>query len=258
MANYTLSNLPQSFQAGDTITVSYTGSSQSFTFKKDGVYKIKCTGAVGGIRLNQGSYGGLSGTVTGTLSPQSDITYYLFVGGKGSNSNSQSVDGSSSAGATGGYNGGGRAGGSAGAGGGGCSAVCSSSSMVNTNCILIGAGGGGSFTEGLANACARGVGTTTNVTSTYVGASGSYGSSGSYPYDTHGGGGGYYGGQSIASDDAQYAYGGVNFINTNVLSSTSESFGDTTGNGSIIITIITPPKNTKMFLKINSTTWTEI
>ena len=263
MANYSLSNMPSSFNDGDTVTVSYTGGAQSFTFEVGGVYKIECYGGQGGSTTAMGeehNIGGYGGYVTGTYTPTSNTQLYLFVGGKGQDSPYNDQDYGSVVGGAGGYNGGGAGGGGWGAGGGGCSAVSSNSTMSNTTCMLIAGGGGGccdtSYLSSSANA--RTSGTTSNITSTYVGASGSYGKTGSYYYDTHGGGGGYYGGASVSADDAVYAYGGVNYIGSG-LTSTSQKAGSSanhTGDGKIIITVVTAPRGLKkLFVKTTTTTW---
>lgn len=261
MANYTLSTLPSSFSAGDTVTVSYTGAPQSFIFQKGGVYKIECYGAQGGSTTVGDSIGGYGGYVVGTYTPTTDTTYYLFVGGKGVDSPYNDQDYGAVVGGAGGYNGGGAGGGGWGAGGGGCSAVCSSSSMSNTSCLLIAGGGGGSYSsEYLSYANARATGTTANIysSSSYMGAAGTYGSTGCYYYDTFGGGGGYYGGATVTADDAYYAYGGVNYISS-TLTSTSQLAGTSakrTGNGQIVITVITPPKGIMgIYIKNSSTNW---
>ena len=262
MANYTLSTLPSSLAVGDTITVSYTGSAQSYTFLKNYGYTIECWGAQGGSTTRGDSIGGYGGYVKGSFTPTSDTLYYLFVGGKGTDSPYNTADYGSVVGGAGGYNGGGAGGGGYGAGGGGCTAVCSTSSMSNTSCLLIAGGGGGTLSASSYGnyANARASGTTANIysSSSYIGASGSYGTIGCYYYDTFGGGGGYYGGATVSSDDAEYAYGGVNYISS-TLTNTGELSGSSatwTGNGQIVITITYVPP--QIFIKTSSTEWTSV
>lgn len=276
MATYTLSTLPSRLKKDDIINVTCTKAVQSITLKK-GIYKFECWGARGGS-LSGTTVGGYGGYVAGTIELKADTTYYLFVGGAGTNSPYTSRDYGSVVGGAGGYNGGGTGGGGAGAGGGGCTAIGTASTMANTTSIMIASGGGGAYSSTYtANAAGRVSGTTTSVTTTYTGATGAYGRTGCYYYDTYGGGGGYYGGATISSDDANYAYGGVNYINTTLFTDRSDTAGSASvaspgsTNGYLRITVIKAglpmfvktdtsvvSQVTTAFVKNASGTWTEL
>ena len=259
MSTYTIGSQPSSLKTGDIVNCPYSGTYKSITLKK-GTYQFECWGARGGSKSGQGA-GGYGGYVKGTIILSSSTTYYLFVGGVGTDSPSSIVDGSSGVGGAGGYAGGGSGGGSAGSGGGGCSAISSSSALSNTYMLMVAGGGGGSSSTTYdTNASARTY-TTANTTSTYTGESGATGFIRCYYYDTFGGGGGYYGGASIAADDADYAYGGVNYIgsgftSTASLDGTSVTSRPSSTNGYIRITVI--KAGLPLYVKTASSTWTQI
>ena len=119
--------------------IKYSGSEDTFTVQKSGIYKLEVWGAQGG---NYNGYvGGYGGYSSGYVSLTQGQTLYINVGGTNSINST-----------TGGYNGGGRAssqaGGYYGAGGGGATHIGLASGLLTsfenkTNDLLIVAGGGG-------------------------------------------------------------------------------------------------------------------
>ena len=126
---------------------SYTGSIQTFTASRKGIYKLEAWGAQGGTN---GSYiGGYGGYAKGGISLDTNQKIYITVGSQGgSNSSITNV---------GGYGGGGYSGNNNAAqsyGGGGASYVTTTNATLvsigssNLDKILIVAGGGGGATSG--------------------------------------------------------------------------------------------------------------
>ena len=261
MATYTIGSQPSSLKTGDIVNCPYSGTYKSITLKK-GTYKFECWGARGGT-TSAGGAGGYGGYTSGTITISTNTIYYLFVGGQGSNSAYSNVDSNFGIGGSGGYAGGGYGGGYGG-GGGGCSAISTSSTLSNSYMLMVAGGGGGSRSTTYDSDASARTYTTSNITSTYAGENGDYGaydSCGNYSYDTFGGGGGYYGGLSIAHDDAHYAYGGVNYItssftSTSSLGGTSVTSRPSSTNGYIRITVI--KAGLPLYVKTAASTWTQI
>ena len=123
----------------------YTGTEETYTVYKDGLYKIEAWGAQGGDYSTTylGGYGGYS---IGQIYLNKGDKLYINVGGIGAKTVSEDVD------ATGGYNGGGRGASRssyvASTSGGGTTHIAKSSGLLSTlennkDSILIVAGGGG-------------------------------------------------------------------------------------------------------------------
>lgn len=93
MANYTLSNLPQNFSVGDTITVSHTGSYQTLPFKNQKAIKLELYGGRGGnifaYDINstptESAISSYPFKVSGEYRYANSESLYLFVGGNGNN-----------------------------------------------------------------------------------------------------------------------------------------------------------------------------
>lgn len=135
----------------------YEGAEQTFTVPKTGTYKLEVWGAQGGnVNLSLNATGGYGGYSKGNITLTKNDIIYIYVGGKGSdcNSNQQVVSG--------GYNGGGHGGTIGGywGGGGGATHIASENNILSrlkqyigeynnelTTCpsqeIYIVAGGGG-------------------------------------------------------------------------------------------------------------------
>lgn len=139
-----------SLKAGDTITCIYSGVAQNLTLPI-GTYKIKCWGAQGGGigRTNQDSanssynlsslnLGGFGGSVEGHLKLAKKTTLLLYVGGKGTDGETNQTS------AAGGWNGGGtsQGGTESPAGGGGGATDIRFSSALSDRVIVAGGGGG--------------------------------------------------------------------------------------------------------------------
>ena len=70
-------------KTGDILNFDYTGAVQSITLPK-GIYKLECWGAQGGNGCTDNSYtGGKGGYSIGTISLNTKITLYIYVGGRG-------------------------------------------------------------------------------------------------------------------------------------------------------------------------------
>ena len=90
-------------KTGDILNFDYTGAVQSITLPK-GIYKLECWGAQGGNGCTDNSYtGGKGGYSIGTISLNTKITLYIYVGGRGVSSEASG----SGAIRAGGFNGGG-------------------------------------------------------------------------------------------------------------------------------------------------------
>lgn len=130
-------------KTGDILNFDYTGAVQSITLPK-GIYKLECWGAAGGDYDSVGStsykgYGAWGGYSKGTLSLITDTKLFIYVGGKGTGSNTTT--------ATGGFNGGGaglgRNDGWGASGGGGASDIRIGTNNLYARVIVAGGGGGG-------------------------------------------------------------------------------------------------------------------
>ena len=161
----------------DSWPFSYTGTIQSFTAPKAGIYQLRVWGAQGG---KQGSAGGLGGYATCRTTLAQGETIYIYVGGKGGDEAEN--------GGAGGWNGGGKGGAGwdwyNGVGGGGGATHISKAnnqvigsgdgqcaSLVGTDFIIVaGGGGGGSHvwtTPGVGGGTEGGKGTRCNGTNSY-------------------------------------------------------------------------------------------
>lgn len=232
-----------------TTTVSYTGSSQSWTVPPNVTsVSVTVTGADGGNGGNDGgsglgAAGGPGGRVTGSLAVTPGETLTIYVGGAGGNgSSSVSNTGGGAAGNSGGgYGGGagGNAGGSGssggGGGGGGASAILRGGTVL---AVAGGAGGGGG--GGNTSPTAGTVGTTGNLRSS--GTAGGTGSSRGTGNDggggggggggyTRGGNGGSYIGSANSDNGGNGGSAGENY--TAGLTSASASYTSVSGNGSV-------------------------
>lgn len=122
--------------AQTTYTLGYTGSVQTLTLAA-GSYSVQAWGADGGPATN--GTGGKGGYSAGTLTVGTAATYYIYVGGKGSNANVPT---------TGGWNGGGNLTGTfsspnnGGTGGGGTD-IRTTMNTTYANRIIVAGGGGG-------------------------------------------------------------------------------------------------------------------
>ena len=252
-------------------TFSYTGTIQSFTASKAGIYELQVWGAQGG---KQGSAGGLGGYATCRTTLAQGETIYIYVGGKGGDEAKN--------GGAGGWNGGGKGGAGwdlyNGVGGGGGATHISKvnnqvigsgsgqcASLVGTDFIIVaGGGGGGSHvwtTPGVGGGTEGGKGTRCNGTNSYeenysdnfyystsqsYGANGGNGSTGGWAAEgAGGGGGGYYGGTSnyaYGTFDAELqdagGCGGNSAYNINFATNFSTTAGQREGNGQAQIVLL--------------------
>lgn len=204
-----------------TTLFTYNGTSQGYVVPIDGLYKIEVWGAQGGT-VGDNAQGGKGGYTTGQISLSKGQTLDVYVGGQGSFSKNEIVNG--------GFNGGGASGygsDTSGASGGGASDVRLGGSSLENRIIVAGGGGGagsrndssdpsnggaGGGTTGLAGTYSTasyngtpGTDTSGGLAATYTtsvttlptnGSLGLGGNGGSYS-DAFGGGGGgagYYGG----------------------------------------------------------------
>lgn len=232
-----------------TTTISYTGSSQSWTVPTNVTsISITLTGAAGGVGGsdggNSGGAGGSGGRVTGNLSVTAGENLTFYVGGAGGNgSSSVTSTGAGTAGASGGGNPGGRGGnagssGSSGAGGGGGGAVAVARGATIL-AVAGGAGGGG----GAGNTSPNQAGLA-GQTGSFTGSSGTGGAgtdrgSGNDGGGGGGGGGGYsWGGaggslRTTGNTDSGGNGGNAGQNYTNGLTGASASYISVSGNGSV-------------------------
>ena len=219
----------------------YTGTEETYTVYKDGLYKIETWGAQGGTKDTYiGGYGGYS---VGQISLNNSDKLYINVGGAGGSNSTQDN--------AGGYNGGGYSGsynGSYSFGGGGATHIAKTSGLLSTlennkdEIIIVSGGGGGAASAttspGGSGGGYNGVDGITSVSqwnsSTYipVGATqngpgyayggstrqGKFGSGITSPSGAWGGGGGggYYGGGTGYGTTGS---GGSGYIGNSLLSS---------------------------------------
>lgn len=205
---------------------SYTGAVQTYVAPFSGLYTVSLWGAQGG---DDRYSGGLGGYVKGQVYLEKGETVYIYVGGKGGNS------GSNGGGMTqGGWNGGGNGGKGEGAGGGATDIrIGGTGNGYNNstdNRVMVAGGGGGSgnwageVSQGadggltLAENCKNGKFKGQDAESARDG-------------QGAGGGGGYYGGKKKVQGWGDYgAWGGTNYIASDVIAIENQS-GQRQGNG---------------------------
>lgn len=133
MATYDLvTTTPSKISTGDILNCPYSGVKKSITLPA-GTYKLEVWGAQGGYRSNS-SYGGMGGYSVGTITLANETTVYLYSGGAGNSSGTNSTV------FPGGFNGGGYRYGYR--GGGGASDIRIGTDSLYARVIV--AGGGGS------------------------------------------------------------------------------------------------------------------
>lgn len=244
-------------------TFNYTGGQQTYTVPA-GVTSVTVDvkGAIGG-----GSFGGFGGRVQAKLTVTPGQTLYIYVGGQGTNGNSD--------GATG-YNGGGASYSSTYGSGGGASDIRVGGTTLANRAVVAGGGGGGNSNNnenggaggneigGLlgsdptdASAATPGsqtsggnggvsVGFTGNNGTLGFGGDGSSADGGSGA----GGGGGYYGG---GAGGIGAGAGGSSFASATLTSSVTFTQGYQEGNGQVTITADAPSNTTPSFTTTTST-----
>ena len=132
-------------KTGDILNFNYTGAVQSITLPK-GTYKLECWGAQGGNGCTDNSYtGGKGGYSIGTISLNTKITLYIYVGGRGVSSEASG----SGAIRAGGFKGGGSgrdwsSTNHGGSGGGGATDIRINQDSFYARVIVAGGGGGAS------------------------------------------------------------------------------------------------------------------
>ena len=244
MALMTLSLMPWTAAAQETVKTAtefqYTGDVQTWTAPQTGTYRLETWGAQGGANTSRYEVsGGLGGYASGELTLNEGEELYVYVGGKGTDS-FENIDGSCESIYAGGWNGGGDGGGTAGPGGGGGSDIRKGSTEISDRIIVAGGGGGGVdpayYMGDIYELGSNNGGNGNYLYEEYAGQSGTIGLFGSYCSDTAGGGGGYWGGQSISGDDPVSAFGGSNFVGS--LYNTSSLSGTQAGNGMARITLL--------------------
>jgi len=222
-------------QVGKTYDYNYTGGYQQFVAPEKGVYTFELWGAQGGLVPGSTNTGGLGGYVKGDIELNKGQVVYLYVGGKGGDAPSSSIDGWLGLNNNGGWNGGGSGAGSRGAGGGGATDIRIGGQSTSNRVMVAGGGGGGFYPSGVDSYGAGG--NTTNLVGSANGENGCVQWFGSYESDTAGGGGGYYGGASICGDDPSSAYGGSSYADSTKVTNTTFTSGVNTGNGKLKITV---------------------
>jgi len=262
-------------------TFSYTGTVQSVTLAA-GSYQIEMWGANGGGGYQSAliANGGKGGYSKGTLNVPVSTTYYIYVGGKGTDATGTGAGTVYS----GGWNGGGDSGQNnytiaasyrAGGGGGGTDIRTTQNTTYADRIIVAGGGGGGVYSTnypggngggtsggnggnpyfgagGTQTAGGAANGSAGNIAGT-AGALGTGGNGGTAATKSGGGGGGggYYGGGGGAtgnSSSSQGGGGGGSSYIGGVTAGTTIAFGgsgfvtnpDTTGNGRVVITSLAP------------------
>ncbi|WBV61129.1 GEVED domain-containing protein [Chryseobacterium camelliae] len=260
---------------------SYTGTVQSVTLAA-GSYQIEMWGANGGGGYQSAliANGGKGGYSKGTLNVSASTTYYIYVGGKGTDATGTGAGTAYS----GGWNGGGNSGQNnyttatsyrAGGGGGGTDIRTTQNTTYANRIIVAGGGGGGVYSTnypggngggtsggnggntyfgagGTQTAGGAANGGTGNIAGT-AGALGTGGNGGTAAAKSGGGGGGggYYGGGGGATgynSSSQGGGGGGSSYIGGVAAGTTIAFGgsgfvtnpDTTGNGRVVITSLAP------------------
>ena len=207
-------------------TYNYTGGVQTFTAPVTGTYVLEAWGAQGGSTPGN-NYGGYGGYAKSVVTLNANQTVYIYVGGKGGNSPSSSIDGSTSSNSNGGWNYGGNGAGTRGPGGGGRTDIRTSTS--STSELVVGGGGG----AGIHDSHRTGVSIQHSQYTRVNGGPGQSGHTGSYPRDNGGGGAGYYGGRGSTGDDSSYGHAGSNYA---IGSGATSYYGARSGHGMARIT----------------------
>lgn len=203
-----------------------------------GVYRIEAWGASGGgVKNNSNVSGGRGGYVEGVIEITDESRLLdIRVGGKGQDAGSGNSGTISKLNSNGGYNGGGNGSGIGGAGGGGATEIRLGGEGLE-NRIMVAAGGGGNTLS--AEFSQKADGGLDHAEHMNI----SNGEDGCidlhvppYGNDECGGGAGLYGGKTVHGDDAKYAFGGTNYINTSFFQNHNMSAGIQTGDGKVVIT----------------------
>lgn len=191
-------------KTGDILNFDYTGAVQSITLPK-GIYKLECWGAQGGNGCTDNSYtGGKGGYSIGTISLNTKITLYIYVGGRGVSSEASG----SGAIRAGGFNGGGSGrdwsstnhGGSGGAG--------ATDIRINQDSfyarVIVAGGGGGASDDGNGGSGGGVSGISTGARAGTATSGSGFGQAAASSYtsgECGGGGGGWYGGYGGGSEN---------------------------------------------------------
>lgn len=257
-------------KTGDILNFDYTGAVQSVTLPK-GTYKLECWGAQGGNGCTDNSYtGGKGGYSIGTISLNTKITLYIYVGGRGVSSEASG----SGAIRAGGFNGGG-------SGGGGATDIRINQDSFYARVIVAGGGGGASDDwNGGSGGGVSGISTGASAGTATSGSGFGQAAASSYTSgECGGGGGGWYGGYGGGSENIPGG-GGSGYVyisstasnypsgcllnssyylsaaktiagNTSFTSPTGSSETGHSGNGYCRITVI-ECKNTALYTRINN------
>lgn len=208
-------------KTGDILNFDYTGAVQSITLPK-GIYKLECWGAQGGNGCTDNSYtGGKGGYSIGTISLNTKITLYIYVGGRGVSSEASG----SGAIRAGGFNGGGSGrdwsstnhGGSGGAG--------ATDIRINQDSfyarVIVAGGGGGASDDGNGGSGGGVSGISTGASAGTATSGSGFGQAAASSYtsgECGGGGGGWYGGYGTypdgSGDDDGGGGGGSGYVYT--------------------------------------------
>lgn len=269
-------------ETGDILNFDYTGAVQSITLPK-GIYKLECWGAQGGNGCTDNSYtGGKGGYSIGTISLNTKITLYIYVGGRGVSSEASG----SGAIRAGGFNGGGSGrdwsstnhGGSGGAG--------ATDIRINQDSfyarVIVAGGGGGASDDGNGGSGGGVSGISTGASAGTATSGSGFGQAAASSYtsgECGGGGGGWYGGYGGGSENIPGG-GGSGYVyisstasnypsgcllnssyylsdaktiagNNSFVSPTGSSETGHSGNGYCRITVI-ECKNTALYTRINN------
>ena len=269
-------------KTGDILNFDYTGAVQSITLPK-GIYKLECWGAQGGNGCTDNSYtGGKGGYSIGTISLNTKITLYIYVGGRGVSSEASG----SGAIRAGGFNGGGSGrdwsstnhGGSGGAG--------ATDIRINQDSfyarVIVAGGGGGASDDGNGGSGGGVSGISTGASAGTATSGSGFGQAAASSYtsgECGGGGGGWYGGYGGGSENIPGG-GGSGYVyisstasnypsgcllnssyylsdaktiagNNSFVSPTGSSETGHSGNGYCRITVI-ECKNTALYARINN------
>lgn len=269
-------------KTGDILNFNYTGAVQSITLPK-GIYKLECWGAQGGNGCTDNSYtGGKGGYSIGTISLNTKITLYIYVGGRGVSSEASG----SGAIRAGGFNGGGSGrdwsstnhGGSGGAG--------ATDIRINQDSfyarVIVAGGGGGASDDGNGGSGGGVSGISTGASAGTATSGSGFGQAAASSYtsgECGGGGGGWYGGYGGGSENIPGG-GGSGYVyisstasnypsgcllnssyylsdaktiagNNSFVSPTGSSETGHSGNGYCRITVI-ECKNTALYTRINN------
>ena len=269
-------------KTGDILNFDYTGAVQSVTLPK-GTYKLECWGAQGGNGCTDNSYtGGKGGYSIGTISLNTKITLYIYVGGRGVSSEASG----SGAIRAGGFNGGGSGrdwsstnhGGSGGAG--------ATDIRINQDSfyarVIVAGGGGGASDDGNGGSGGGVSGISTGARAGTATSGSGFGQAAASSYtsgECGGGGGGWYGGYGGGSENIPGG-GGSGYVyisstasnypsgcllnssyylsdaktiagNNSFVSPTGSSETGHSGNGYCRITVI-ECKNTALYTRINN------